>query len=138
MLSPAPHWAHPYQHHHDTVTGIYSDEYSLSILYNGCDIVICDAGWRGLLWNVAERLDTRRFNAQRFEKINNGATVKRCLSPVRSQLKILSPCVSPLSCRVLQTPRLISKSSRDIRISFLQSENITWSLLTQECMDSLC
>ena len=28
MLSPAAHWAHPYQHHHDTVTGVYSDEYS--------------------------------------------------------------------------------------------------------------
>ena len=92
MLSPAAHWAHPYQHHHDTVTGIYSDEYSFSICVQseGCDIVICDVGWRGLLWNVAERLDTRRFNAQRFVKINNGATVKRCLSPVRSQLKILA------------------------------------------------
>ena len=56
----------------------------------GCDIVICAAGWRGLLWNVAERLDTRRFNAQRFVKINNGATVLRCLSPVRSLLKILA------------------------------------------------
>ena len=116
---------------------IYSGEYSLSILYNGCDIVICDVGWRGLLWNVAERLDTRRFNAQRFVKINNSATVLRCLSPVRSLLKILSPCVSPLSCRVLQTPQLISKSSRDIRISFLQSENITRTLRTQECMDRL-
>ena len=90
MLSPAAHWAHPYQHHHDTVTGIYSGEYSLSILYNGCDIVICDVVWRGLLWNVAERLDTRRFNAQRFVKINNSATVVRCLSPVRSLLKILA------------------------------------------------
>ena len=56
----------------------------------GCDIVICDVGWRGLLWNVAERLDTRRFNAQRFVKINNSATVLRCLSPVRSLLKILA------------------------------------------------
>ena len=52
--------------------------------------MICDVGWRGLLWNVAERLDTRRFNAQRFVKINNGATVLRCLSPVRSLLKILA------------------------------------------------
>ena len=52
-------------------------------------------------------------------------------------LKYWPGLVSPLSCRVLQTPQLISKSSRDIRISFLQSENITRTLLTQECMDRL-
>ena len=32
MLSPAAHWAHSFQHRHDTVTGIYSDENSHFIL----------------------------------------------------------------------------------------------------------